>query len=84
MEQASDAPAAALLVAQAPAGVVSEEKIEEEQNMVAPEPNEAVYIECYDMYRSWALQSIDIIKGELLSICFPLFAHWYVIGSTPY
>lgn len=41
-----------------------------------PEPTEIVYLECYDLYRSWALESIDIIKGELLSLCFPLFAHW--------
>ena len=39
-------------------------------------PREIVYSECYDLYRSWAIQSIDVLKGELLSLCFPLFTHW--------
>lgn len=43
---------------------------------ISAEPIDAIYSECYGSYRSWALQSIDILKGELLSLCFPLFVFW--------
>ena len=43
---------------------------------LAPAAGEIPYLECYDMYRSWAVDSIDILKGELLSLCFPIFVHW--------
>ena len=35
-----------------------------------------LYINSYDIYRTWALNSIDVVKAELLSLCFPLFTHW--------
>ena len=37
-----------------------------------------MYVHAYDTYYSWALQSMDLIKSELLSLCFPIFVHWYV------
>lgn len=30
----------------------------------------------YDSIRSWAVNSIDIVKPQLLSLCFPIFVHW--------
>ena len=36
-----------------------------------------LYNENYDRYRSWALDSLDIIKVELISLCFPLFVTSY-------
>ena len=31
----------------------------------------------YDAVRSWALDSIDFAKPQLLAITFPIFVHWY-------
>jgi transcription initiation factor TFIID subunit 5 len=36
------------------------------------------YSESYDMYRSWALGSLDQVKTGLLSLCFPLFVTSYL------
>jgi hypothetical protein len=30
----------------------------------------------YDLLRSWAVTSIDVIKNQLLSVTFPIFVHW--------
>lgn len=35
-----------------------------------------VYAKEYDTFRSWAVDSIDIVKPQLLSLCFPIFVHW--------
>ena len=37
-----------------------------------------MYSAGYDTYRSWALNSLDQIKTELLSLCFPLFVTSYI------
>lgn len=37
---------------------------------------EMKYIHAYDSYYSWAVHSMDVIKLELLSLCFPIFVHW--------
>ncbi len=34
------------------------------------------YFTGYDSIRSWAVNSIDIVKPQLLSLCFPIFVHW--------
>lgn len=34
------------------------------------------YFTGYDSIRSWAVNSIDIVKPQLLSLCFPVFVHW--------
>lgn len=35
-----------------------------------------VYTREYDNFRTWAVDSIDIVKQHLLSLCFPIFVHW--------
>ena len=35
-----------------------------------------LYFEGYEQIRNWALYSLDIVKPQLLSICFPLFIYW--------
>lgn len=30
----------------------------------------------YDLLRSWAVTSIDVVKNQLLSVTFPIFVHW--------
>lgn len=37
-----------------------------------------VYNDSYDTVRSWACTSLDFIKHELLSLCYPIFAHCYI------
>ena len=34
------------------------------------------YFDGYDLMRTWAVNSIDIVKAQLLAICFPIFVHW--------
>ena len=34
------------------------------------------YFTGYDSIRAWAVNSIDIVKPQLLSLCFPIFVHW--------
>lgn len=34
------------------------------------------YLSQYDALHSWAFNSLDIIKEELIPLCFPLFVHW--------
>ena len=34
------------------------------------------YFNGYDLVRSWAANSIDIVKTELLALTFPIFVHW--------
>ena len=41
-------------------------------------PNLSIYSGGYDYYRSWALNSLDAVKNELLSLCFPLFVCSYI------
>ena len=41
-------------------------------------PNLSLYSGGYDYYRSWALNSLDAVKNELLSLCFPLFVCSYI------
>eukprot|EP01032_Pedospumella_encystans_P028878 gene28878-32614_t len=36
------------------------------------------YFTGYDNIRSWAVNSIDIVKPQLLSLCFPVFVHCYL------
>ena len=38
--------------------------------------NYKLYYESYDTVLSWAMNSIDLVKTQLLSLCFPLFVHW--------
>lgn len=38
-----------------------------------------LYNEGYDSFRSWTCNSLDMVKTELLSVCFPLFVYWFVI-----
>ena len=38
--------------------------------------NYRLYYHSYDAVRSWAINSIDLVKTQLLSLCFPLFIHW--------
>jgi len=33
----------------------------------------SMYKSCYDLFRSWAYGSLDLVKNELISLCFPLF-----------
>eukprot|EP01038_Epipyxis_sp_PR26KG_P014508 gene14508-19478_t len=35
-------------------------------------------IHSYETYRTWAMCSLDYVKNELLSLCFPLFVHCYI------
>ena len=35
-----------------------------------------IYSKSYDLYRSWACSSLEIVKEDLLSVCFPLFVCW--------
>jgi len=37
-----------------------------------------MYDDSYDRYRSWALGSLDLVKVELLSLCFPIFVTSYL------
>ena len=37
-----------------------------------------MYDEGYDSFRSWAMGSLDLIKTELLSLCFPIFVTSYL------
>jgi hypothetical protein len=34
------------------------------------------YFHSYDTYRNWACNSLENVKSELVSICFPLFVLW--------
>lgn len=36
------------------------------------------YFHAYDCYRHWACNSLDNVKSELISVCYPLFVNWYV------
>lgn len=38
----------------------------------------SLYKNGYELFRSWAYGSLDLIKNELLSLCFPLFAISYI------
>ena len=37
-----------------------------------------IYNDSYDTLRSWACTSLDFVKHELLSLCYPIFAHCYI------
>lgn len=37
------------------------------------------YLSHYDAVHSWAFNSLDIVKGQLIQLCFPIFVHWYVL-----
>lgn len=37
--------------------------------------NSKVYLDEYEVLQRWAIDSLDLIKEELLSICFPVFVH---------
>jgi hypothetical protein len=39
--------------------------------------NVYIYFSSYDAVRSWALNALDQVKYELLSITFPLFVYWF-------
>lgn len=36
----------------------------------------SLYSSGYDDLRSWALSSLEMVKGELLAVCYPVFVHW--------
>jgi len=36
----------------------------------------SLYSTGYDDLRSWALSSLEMVKVELLAVCFPVFVHW--------
>lgn len=38
----------------------------------------ALYHQSYSRFRSWAYGSLDLIKNELISLCFPLFTTSYI------
>ena len=40
--------------------------------------NAGIYNEEYQIFRSFALASLDIVKGELILVLFPVFVHCYV------
>lgn len=49
---------------------------EESSHLGLKQSNSDMYITNYDSLRSWALSSLDIIKPQLISLCFPVFVHW--------
>jgi hypothetical protein len=38
--------------------------------------NTESYFNGYDSLRTWAVNSVDMVKNQLLSVCFPIFVHW--------
>ena len=38
----------------------------------------SLYTTGYDALRSWAISSLEMVKAELLGVCFPVFVHWWV------
>jgi len=40
-----------------------------------------VYSQSYAAFKQWAMNSMDIVRTELLSLCFPIFVHWLVHSS---
>jgi WD40 associated region in TFIID subunit, NTD2 domain len=37
--------------------------------------NAEIYMKQYQHLRQWAYESIDLVKDELLALCFPIFVH---------
>lgn len=35
-----------------------------------------LYTNSYDAMKSWIINSIDLVKSQLLAICFPIYVHW--------
>lgn len=42
----------------------------------------SLYLSHYDAIHSWAFNSLDIVKGQLIPLCFPIFVHWYVYSTA--
>jgi len=47
-------------------------------SFVGGESHVELYDDSYDRYRSWAMGSLDLVKTELLSLCFPIFVTSYL------
>jgi len=47
-------------------------------NTIDDENNKDIYQKSYAVLRSWACNSLESIKAEILSLCFPIFVHCYV------
>jgi len=51
--------------------------------------NATSYFTAYDLLRSWAVNSIDMVKNQLLSATFPIFVHrlgsrfWCTVTWSP-
>ncbi len=40
-----------------------------------------VYLDNFEALRLWTSTAMEVARVELSSICFPLFAHWYILIS---
>lgn len=63
--------------------LMSETSLTSEELVIARHQNEdgdwaRMYTDGYDKYYSWAMSTLDVIKCDLLSICFPLFVQSYI------
>ena len=45
---------------------------------ISSDSNRDVYQSSYGSLRSWACNSLESIKAEILSLCFPIFVHCYI------
>lgn len=63
--------------------LMSEASLTSEELVIARHMNEdddwaRLYTDGYNKYHSWAMSTLDVIKSDLMSICFPLFVQSYI------
>jgi transcription initiation factor TFIID subunit 5 len=49
---------------------------DETSHLGLKQANHTLYSSNYDSFRSWAFNSLDIVKTQFISLCFPIFVHW--------
>lgn len=52
--------------------------IAEELLITGTEGTATLYANGYGLYRNWALGSLDLVRPQLLAVCFPLFIYCYL------
>ena len=45
---------------------------------ISDDNSKDIYQKSYGMLRSWACNSLESIKAEIISLCFPIFVHCYI------